>query len=87
MANIEMYCTGSCPYCSMAESLLQSKGVVEINKVRVDLNPEKRAEMMKKTGRHTVPQIYIDDYHVGGYDDLSALDRAGKLDALLTGAA
>jgi len=66
----------------MAERLLLSKGV-EIEKVRVDLAPERRAEMMEKTGRRTVPQIYIGDTHVGGYDDLAALDRAGKLDPLL----
>jgi glutaredoxin 3 len=66
----------------MAERLLLSKGV-EIEKVRVDLAPERRAEMMEKTGRRTVPQIYIGDAHVGGYDDLAALDRAGKLDPLL----
>ena len=83
MANISMYCTGVCPYCTMAERLLQGKGVNAIDKIRVDLSPEKRAEMMERTGRRTVPQIYIDDYHVGGFDDLSALDRAGKLDPLL----
>jgi glutaredoxin 3 len=66
----------------MAERLLVSKGV-EIEKVRVDLQPERRAEMMEKTGRRTVPQIYIGETHVGGYDDLAALDRAGKLDPLL----
>jgi len=66
----------------MAERLLLSKGV-EIEKVRVDLAPERRAEMMEKTGRRTVPQIYIGDAHVGGYNDLAALDRAGKLDPLL----
>jgi glutaredoxin 3 len=66
----------------MAERLLLSKGV-EIEKVRVDLAPERRAEMMEKTGRRTVPQIYIGDTHVGGYDELAALDRAGKLDPLL----
>lgn len=77
-----MYTTAVCPYCMMAERLLTSKGV-EIEKVRVDLAPERRAEMMEKTGRRTVPQIYIGDTHVGGYDDLAALDRAGKLDPLL----
>jgi glutaredoxin 3 len=69
----------------MAERLLLSKGV-EIEKVRVDLAPDRRAEMMQKTGRRTVPQIYIGETHVGGYDDLAALDRAGKLDPLLQGA-
>jgi glutaredoxin 3 len=66
----------------MAERLLTSKGV-EIEKVRVDLDPARRMEMMEKTGRRTVPQIYIGQTHVGGYDDLAALDRAGKLDPLL----
>jgi len=77
-----MYTTGVCPYCLMAERLLVSKGV-QVDKVRVDLEPERRAEMMEKTGRRTVPQIYIGETHVGGYDDLAALDRAGKLDPLL----
>jgi len=67
----------------MAERLLKSKGVDEIEKIRVDLDPAVREAMMQKTGRRTVPQIYIGDTHVGGFDDLSALDRAGKLDALL----
>ena len=80
--NVLMYATGSCPYCINAERLLVSKGV-KINKIRVDLQPELRQEMMQKTGRRTVPQIYIDALHVGGYDDLRALDLAGKLDSLL----
>jgi glutaredoxin 3 len=70
----------------MAERLLKSKGVDDIEKIRVDLDPQQRVEMMEKTGRRTVPQIYIGDTHVGGFDDLSALDRGGKLDALLQGA-
>jgi len=78
-----MYCTAVCPYCVMAERLLKSKGVTEIEKIRVDLDPAIRAEMVEKTGRRTVPQIYIMDYHVVGYDDLAALDRAGKLNELL----
>jgi len=82
MAAVKMYTTGACPYCTMAERLLVAKGVA-IDKVRVDLEPARRAEMMQRTGRRTVPQIYIGDTHVGGYDDLAALDRAGKLDALL----
>jgi glutaredoxin 3 len=77
-----MYTTAVCPFCQMAERLLQGKGA-EIDKVRVDLDPAERAAMMEKTGRRTVPQIYIGDTHVGGYDDLAALDRAGKLDPLL----
>ena len=81
-----MYSTAVCPYCIMAERLLKSKGVAQIEKIRVDLEPQQRAEMMQKTGRRTVPQIYIGDTHVGGFDDLSALDRQGKLDSLLQGA-
>jgi glutaredoxin 3 len=80
---VSMYITGFCPYCSMAERLLQAKGVSDIEKIRVDLDPAQRAEMMKRTRRRTVPQIYIGDTHVGGFDDLSALDRAGRLDPLL----
>ena len=78
-----MYSTDVCPYCRRAESLLQSKGVTQIEKIRIDLDPAQRAEMMEKTGRRTVPQIYIGETHVGGFDDLAALDRAGKLDPLL----
>ncbi len=77
-----MYTTAVCPYCQMAERLLRSKGV-DVEKVRVDLDPARRAEMMEKTGRRTVPQIYVGGTHVGGYDDLAALDRAGGLDPLL----
>jgi len=82
---VSMYITGYCPYCNMAERLLQAKGISDIDKFRVDLDPALRAEMMKRTRRRTVPQIYIGETHVGGYDDLSALDRAGRLDALLRG--
>ena len=78
-----MYSTGLCPYCQMAERLLRAKGISAIDKVRVDLEPERRVEMMEKTGRRTVPQIYIGDTHVGGYEELAALERAGSLDALL----
>ena len=78
-----MYATQLCPYCVQAERLLRAKGVDEIAKIRVDLEPQLRVTMMQKTGRRTVPQIYIGDTHVGGYDDLVALDRAGKLDKLL----
>ncbi|MFZ1852948.1 MAG: glutaredoxin 3 [Nitrosomonas sp.] len=84
MPKIVMYATGSCPYCRMAENLLHAKGVQEIEKIRIDLNPALRQEMMVKTGRRTVPQIYIGDRHVGGYDDLSVLDRNGELSTLLT---
>ena len=83
MANVLMYTSAVCPYCINAERLLISKGVKEINKIRIDLQPERRDEMMQKTGRRTVPQIYIDDRHVGGFDDLRALDLAGELDPLL----
>lgn len=78
-----MYCTEICPYCVRAESLLRARGVKEIEKIRVDLQPELRAEMTEKTGRRTVPQIYIGARHVGGYDDLAALDRSGELVRLL----
>lgn len=80
-----MYSTGVCPFCQMAERLLRSKGVSAIDKIRIDLEPERRVEMMEKTGRRTVPQIYIGETHIGGYDDLAALDRAGRLDPLLEG--
>ena len=83
MAKVTMYSTAVCPYCVAAERLLRSKGVADINKIRVDLDPAQRAVMMEKTGRRTVPQIYIDDTHVGGFDDLSALEHAGKLAPLL----
>ena len=85
MAKVLMYSTGVCPFCLMAERLLKSKGVADIEKVRVDLEPARRQEMMERTGRRTVPQIYVGDRHVGGYDDLAALDRAGGLEALLAG--
>ena len=85
MPDITMYSTAVCPYCIAAERLLKSKGIEEIRKIRVDLDPAQRVEMMNKTGRRTVPQIYIGDTHVGGFDDLAALDHAGKLDALLAG--
>ena len=83
MAKVLMYSTSVCPYCMQAERLLTAKGVTAIDKIRVDLQPEQRIVMMEKTGRRTVPQIYIGDTHVGGFDDLSALDRAGGLDSLL----
>ncbi|MBB5393683.1 MULTISPECIES: glutaredoxin 3 [unclassified Herbaspirillum] len=82
-APVVMYCTAVCPYCVMAERLLTNKGVTQIEKIRVDLEPQQRELMMQKTGRRTVPQIYIGDTHVGGFDDLNALERAGKLDPLL----
>ena len=82
---IRMYATATCPYCIRAEQLLLDKGVDGLDKIRVDLDPSRREEMMKLSGRRTVPQIFIGDYHVGGCDDLFALDRAGKLDPLLHG--
>lgn len=85
-AHVVMYSTGVCPYCTMAERLLKAKGIDHIEKIRVDLDPEQRAAMMQKTGRRTVPQIYVGETHVGGFDDLNALERLGKLDALLQGA-
>jgi glutaredoxin 3 len=84
MARIVMYATAVCPYCVRAEQLLRRKGVTDIEKVRVDLEPERREEMLAKTGgRRTVPQIFIGDFHVGGCDDLHELDHQGKLDELL----
>ena len=80
---ITMYSTGVCPYCHRAEALLKSKGVQVDEKIRIDLDPAQRDVMMQKTGRRTVPQIYIGERHVGGFDDLAALDRAGGLDPLL----
>ena len=78
-----MYCTAYCPYCQMAERLLRNRGVADIHKIRVDLEPQLRTEMMERTGRRTVPQIYVGDIYVGGFDELSALDRKGGLDPLL----
>ena len=78
-----MYCTAACPYCQAADRLLARKGVSDIERVRVDLEPGRRAEMRQKSGRSTVPQIWIGETHVGGSDELHALDHAGKLDALL----
>jgi len=78
-----MYLTVSCPYCHAAERLLDAKGVRDIDKVRVDLEPARRAEMMQRSGRRTVPQIWIGERHVGGCDDLYALEDAGELDTLL----
>ena len=83
MPDITMYSTGTCPYCINAERLLKSKGVEITNKIRIDLEPDRRAEMMERTGRRTVPQIFIGERHVGGFDELYALDRAGELEPLL----
>ena len=78
-----MYTSAYCPYCANAERLLMGRGVTEISKIRIDLEPAQRVEMMQKTGRRTVPQIYIDDQYIGGFDDLRALDLAGGLAPLL----
>jgi len=86
MSNVVMYSTAVCPYCVQAERLLASKGVKDITKIRVDQDPARRDEMIARTGRRTVPQIFIGDTHVGGYDDLAALDRAGGLVPLLAAA-
>ena len=85
MVRVVMYCTATCPYCQSAEQLLNDKGVRDIEKIRVDLEPARREEMMQKSGRRTVPQIWIGDAHVGGCDDLYALERAGRLDGMLAG--
>jgi glutaredoxin 3 len=85
MIPVVMYTSEYCPYCVQAERLLARKGITDIEKIRVDLEPSRRVEMMQKTGRRTVPQIYIGDRHVGGFDELAALERAGQLDPLLAG--
>ncbi|HRL21072.1 glutaredoxin 3 [Alcaligenes sp. SDU_A2] len=84
MAKVTMYSTMVCPFCVRAEMLLKQRGVTEIDKILIDRDPEQRSIMMERTGRRTVPQIYIGDTHVGGYDDLAALDRAGGLMPLLS---
>lgn len=87
MARVVMYCTAICPYCVAAEQLLKSRGATEIDKIRIDLDPAKQEEMLTRSGgRRTVPQVFIGDTHVGGFDDTSALDAAGKLAPLLSGA-
>jgi glutaredoxin 3 len=83
VAHVLIYLTASCPFCQSAERLLAQKGVTDVERVRVDLEPGRRAEMMRKSGRRTVPQIWIGDRHVGGCDDLYALEREGGLDPLL----
>jgi len=80
-----MYLTASCPFCQSADRLLQQKGVA-VEKIRVDLEPARRAEMIQKSGRRTVPQIWINGLHIGGCDDLYELERAGELDPLLKAA-
>jgi glutaredoxin 3 len=83
VAKVLMYTTAACPFCQSAERLLADKGVPDVEKIRVDLQPARRAEMTQKSGRRTVPQIWIGERHVGGCDDLYALEREGKLDPLL----
>ena len=78
-----MYCTGTCPYCLMADRLFDRKGVSGVHRIRVDIEPERRKEMIARAGRTSVPQIFIGDIHIGGYDELSWLDQQGRLDALL----
>jgi glutaredoxin 3 len=85
MVKVTMYCTEVCPYCVRAESLLKKRGVTEIEKIRIDLLPEQRDIMVAKTGRRTVPQIYIGERHVGGFDDMAELDSQGELVPLLNG--
>jgi glutaredoxin 3 len=83
VAHVLMYCTASCPYCQAADRLLAKKGVTDVERVRVDLEPARRAEMQQKSGRRTVPQIWIGGRHVGGSDDLHDLEHSGQLDQLL----
>ncbi len=84
MPPIKMYTTGVCPYCVRAKQFLKSKGVTQIEEIRVDMHPDQRDHMMQITGRRTVPQIFIGDTHVGGCDDLIALDGRGGLAPLLS---
>jgi len=85
MQAVKMYTTHVCPYCQRAKSLLTPRGVTHIEEIRVDLDPEAREHMMSITGRRTVPQIFVGDTHVGGCDDLFALDQRGGLVPLLNG--
>ena len=86
MQTVKIYLTSSCPYCIQAKQLLKQRGVTELDEIRVDLVPGERQKMMEITGRRTVPQIFIGDTHVGGCDDLVALDERGGLLPLLAGA-
>lgn len=83
---VVMYTTAVCPYCIRAEQLLKARGVEQIEKIRVDRDPSQRDAMIARTGRRTVPQIFIGEHHVGGFDDLAALDREGGLTPLLQAA-
>lgn len=84
MSKITMYSTQWCPFCKRAEQFLQIKGFSKIDKISIDEQPAMRQEMIERTGRRSVPQIFVNDFHVGGYDDLVRLDREGKLDLLLS---
>ena len=86
MQTVKMYTTAVCPYCIRAKQVLKAKGVEKIEEIRIDLDPAQRDHMMQITGRRTVPQIYVGDTHVGGCDDLMALDAKGGLVPLLQGA-
>ena len=86
MQNVRMYTTAWCPYCTRAKQVLKSKGVEQIEEIRIDTDPVQRQQMMEMTGRRTVPQIYIGDTHVGGCDDLIALDGRGELVPMLQAA-
>lgn len=83
--SVRMFSRAGCPYCSAAVALLERKGVAAIDTIRIDLDPPQRQVMIEATGRRTVPQIFIGERHIGGFDDLDALDRAGGLDPLLAG--
>lgn len=83
MAKVTMYSTAVCPFCASASQLLQAKGVLQIDKISVDTSAVDLQQMLQRTGRRTVPQIFIDERHIGGFDDLSALDHSGELDRLL----
>ncbi|WP_434779520.1 glutaredoxin 3 [Neisseria sp. Ec49-e6-T10] len=83
MKPVKMYTTAQCPYCMRAKQLLAQKGVSAVEEIRIDTDPTQRDHMMQITGRRTVPQIFIGETHVGGFDDLNALNQAGKLDTLL----
>jgi glutaredoxin 3 len=85
VARVVMYSTAVCPFCLRAEALLKARGIAAVDKIRIDLDPARREEMVSRTGRRTVPQIFIGDTHVGGFDELAALDREGKLAPLLAG--
>lgn len=86
MNEVVMYSTPICPYCYQAKKLLHAKGA-DVMEINVMMDPEKRAEMIERSGRRTVPQIFIDGHHVGGYDELTSLDESGRLDPMLRGAA